>query len=110
MSVKGVLKFDTIAVATVNADFTKAAISLEGKAAFIDSDTKETHGWTTGRGGIWSKETLIKLQELRTAMENDLASLHFSKGTVPSNGARKEHGLDFPSGIGEHVGVEPPSV
>lgn len=110
MSVKGVLKFNSIAVSELNADFMKATIVLKAVAAFVDSETGETHGWSRGDGTVWSKDTLKKLQELRSAMERDLGRIHFTEDSVASNGEDKKPGLNFPKGIGEHLGSEAPSV
>lgn len=110
MSIKGVPKFDAIALGDLAADFKKATISLNGMAAFVDSETGLTHGWTKGEGSVWSKETMLKLQELKEAMETDFARLHFGEETIQTDGSKKGPGLKFPSGIGEHVGVDASSV
>ena len=111
MSVKGVPKFDTIALGDITADFKKATISLSGVAAFADSETGMTHGWTKGEGPVWSTETMLKLKELREAMERDLARVHFGKGTIHANGEQTRPGLPFqPTGISQHLGADTPSI
>ncbi len=111
MSVQGVPKFNEIVLGDISADFKKATISLSGVAAFVDSDTGMTHGWTKGDGPIWSKETMIKLQDLRKAMEQDLAKVHFSERSIQGKGEHAKPGLPFqPMGIGQHIGVDTPSV
>lgn len=111
MSVQGVPKFDTIALGDISVDFKKATISLGGVAAFVDSETGMTHGWVKGDGSVWSKATMVKLKELKDAMERDLARVHFGKETIATNGELSQHGLPFkPGGIGEHVGTEAPSI
>lgn len=110
MSVKGVPKFDSVTMGDINADFKKATISLGGVAAFVDSETGQTHGWTRGEGPVWSKETMLKLQELKDSMEHDLARVHFGDDVIQSNGENTRAGLAFPRGIGEHIGVDTPSI
>lgn len=110
MSVKGVPKFDSITMGDLTADFKKATISLSGVAAFVDSESGQTHGWTKGEGPVWSKDTMLKLQDLKESMERDLAKVHMSEDTIRADGDRTKPGLEFPSGIGEHVGVDAPAV
>lgn len=110
MSVKGVPKFDAITLGDFTADFKKATISLSGVAAFIDSETGMTHGWTRGNGPVWSKDTMKKLQELKEAMEEDLARIHFGEESIQVHGTKTKPGLKLPSGLGEHVGRDAPSV
>ena len=111
MSVQGVPRFDAVTLGDITADFkAKATISLKGVAAFVDSETGMTHGWTRGEGPVWSKETMVKLQELKDLMERDLAKIHFREDSVHAIGAPKTPGLNFPSGIGQHLGHETPSV
>jgi hypothetical protein len=53
----------------------------------------------------------VKLQELKEAMENDLAKLHFASDSIHVNGETIRAGLPFqPTGIGQHLGVDTPSV
>jgi hypothetical protein len=106
--IKGEMKFDAISIGKLSADFLKETLHLEATAAFADSSTGETHGWTKGDGRVWSKETMQALVVLRESMERDLAKLHFSDGAGTSTAAASE-----PSGIGERLGsaaVDAPSV
>lgn len=104
---QGTPKFDGIAVFTAEFSFLGPTVKLSTKAAFVDSRTGHTHGWTTGEGGIWSTGTIDALKALRDSMEADLARLHFTEGAaVPGTGG----GGEEPSagggggGLGEHLG------
>jgi hypothetical protein len=106
--IKGIPRFDGIAIGQLSANFNRETLHLEATAGFVDSKTGETHGWTKGDGRMWSKETMQKLLELREAMESDFSRLHFSMtgseyvGPVHSKA---------PSGIGEHLATaDAPSV
>jgi len=75
--------------------------SLTARAAFVDTRTGNTHGWTEGTGTIWSEETKRALVALVELMELDLSRLHFlGMPEAPSNiqGMRTE-----PGGLGEHL-------
>ena len=100
--IKGAPKFNAIAVGELHADFTKTTTHLEGTAGFVDNETGETHGWTKGDGKVWSRTTMLKLKELREAMERDLAKLHFTDGSIEHEGATGKRGLDL-GGIAEHA-------
>lgn len=110
MSVKGTPRLQELAITSFDVSYEKATISLKATAGFVDAKTGETLAWTRGEGGVWSKETMEKLGELRLAMERDLGKRHFTDGTVPSNG--KERGLNLENGLSAHLGVgtDAPSV
>lgn len=110
MSIEGHPKFNTLALATVSVNFLKPTLELKAVAAFTDSESGHTHGWTRGDGGVWSKETLKKLQELKLSMEQDLAALHFEGATKPGSTTASQKGLGFSGGLLEHLGEEAPSV
>lgn len=101
--INGSPKFDGLAIGSIEVDFTKQTIQLKAVAGFINTATGDTHGWTRGEGGIWSTETLQKLQELREAMEKDLARLHF-EGAVKKESKVLDQGT---AGIGEFLGDAP---
>ena len=92
--IRGTAKFDGIAIGELSANFLAPTVHMEGKAAFVNSDTGTTHGWT--KSTRWSEETIKKLQELKESMERDLAKDHFvgesgtrigaSEGTTAANG------------------------
>lgn len=100
MAATGTPRFNQLAVGEVEVDFTASPIKIEVTAAFVDSRSGETHGWTKGYGGIWSEETRNRLVELRESMEQDLAKLHFEGvGSTTTQG-----GVEFePGGITEHL-------
>lgn len=74
------VKFDGIRVAELSVSFMEASALLTAKAAFVNTRTGDTHGWTTGRR--WSAATLEKLSELRASMERDLEGMHFEDGAL----------------------------
>lgn len=111
--IRGSTKIDGIALGDGTFSFLSADSRLTAKAAFVSSTTGHTHGWTNMSGG-WSKETLLKLQELRTSMERDLAGLHLTEvSTEQRPGLALPTAPDdaAPSGLGEHLGqMEAPQV
>ncbi len=110
--IQGVPKFDAIAIFNGEFSFMGPTVSLKIKAAFVNTKTGHTHGWTTGEGPIWSKNTMDLLGKLRLAMEEDLAKLHLTDGSSVSE---VEAGLveTGGGGLGEHLGSggeEPPPL
>jgi hypothetical protein len=100
-------KFDHVAVGSFTADFFAGPSPvMKAKAAFADSKTGCTYGWTSNE--TWSPHTLEKLRELRQSMEEDLAVIHFEDGGT----AQVARTLEVPKaapvhngegGIGEHA-------
>ena len=79
MAVQGTPKFDAVALMRIDAiDFTVGSPQLVAHGAFVASTSGSTFGRTTCRH--FSKNTLLKLEELRNAMEEDLAALVFEDG------------------------------
>jgi hypothetical protein len=76
--INGSPKFNGMAMGEGKFSFLGTTIHLEGKAAFIDNRTGQTHGWTHNTS--WSKDTIDKLMELRAAMEVDLGRMHLDGG------------------------------
>jgi hypothetical protein len=106
--IRGTAKFDGIALGEMTANFLGTGTRLTAKAAFVNSTSGHTHGWTTQEQ--WSPETITKLTELRTLMEADLARTHFAGAAGPA-----APGLHFTSpapegGLGEHVAGDAPSI
>jgi len=101
--IQGTPKFDGIAVAKFEIDFLRTPVHIEIKAAFVNSKTGATHGWTTGDGNISDKTRALML-ELRNSMEQDLAERHFSSGGVAFNSLAPRK-ADAVGGIGEHLGA-----
>ena len=109
--IQGQAKFDGIAVFEGTFSFLNPTVHLEGKAAFVDSKTGDTHGWT--KSTQWSPEVIAKLAELRALMEVDLGRLHMHEGgetlTTRAMGVRLSN-PETGGGLSEHVGDPVPSV
>ena len=97
---KGTLRPNGITLASFEADFVNPPTGkMTAKAAFVNSETGATHGWTTQQ--IWSPATIQKLGELKEAMEVDLAGAHFVNGEEDAGPAPRQQGLS--TGLGEHL-------
>lgn len=99
MAAQGSIVFDGIAIATVEADVINK--KLTARAAFIDSKTGETHGWTEAQGTVWTEKTKAALVALINSMEQDMGRLHFAgipATPMPDSSSRSE-----PGGLGEHL-------
>ena len=92
----GTPEFDGITITTVEVDLLTK--SLTAKAAFVNTKTGATHGWTEGGGTIWSTETKAAVAALVASMEKDLAAVHLG-------GPRETQGFNsaLSSGLGEHL-------
>lgn len=100
--IRGTAKFDGLAIGELSANLLGPTVKLTAKAAFVDSGSGNTHGWTTNES--WSPETMSKLRELRAAMEQDLARMHFGEGLTERS---EVFGGQTPSGgLGEHLGEQ----
>lgn len=100
----GTPKFNSIAVGELRATFIERVHELSAKAAFVNTTTGTTHGWTTNTQ--WSTATLQKLEELRAAMEEDLGRLHFDDAHPET----PRHAQDV-GGLGEFLSSpEGPSI
>ena len=94
-------KFDRLAIGEMTANFLSVPAVLKAKAAFVDSTTGATHGWTECFN--WSPATSAKMAELRASMEADLERIHFVDGTTTSgSGDQIAH-----DGLGEALGRVP---
>ncbi len=107
MPVIGTPAFNAVALLKIDSiSFATKDVSLVGHGAFVNTDTGSTYGQTSCRR--WSKRTLEKLDELRAAMEEDLAALVFvTRAASGSEGPVLE-----PGGIGESLrsSTEAPQV
>lgn len=98
------VKFDAVRISGFEVNFLEATPAVTAKAAFVNTQTGATHGWTTGKR--WSNETMDALRILRDHMERDLADQHFEGGgntssaTISSGSPR-----DGFQGLGEHLGT-----
>ena len=106
--VRGSAKFDSVVVGEGTFSFLAAGGSpaLEAKAAFVNSRSGETHGWTTNRQ--WSPAVLEKMKELRSLMEIDLGMLHLEGGgeilVTPVHALQgPQSGSRTGGGLGEYV-------
>lgn len=103
--IKGTPKFDGLAVTKMELDFIKNPIHIEVSAAFVNSKTGDTHGWTRSSGG-WSEETRALIKQLREAMERDMASSHLTDAdtAAPTTGKAGITLGPTTGGLGEHLG------
>lgn len=103
----GTPKFNALALAEGTFNFMGPGAHLTGKAAFVNTRTGHTHGWTEGSGAIWSKATMDALGKLREAMESDLAQAHLVGGSsFDEPGTNRESSIAEPTGgLGEHLGT-----
>lgn len=102
--VNGTLKCNALAL--FEGSFNILASKLTVKAAFVDTNTGHTHGWTTGEGTIWSKATMDAMTALKESIELDLAKLHFTDGGTIAEPTAKTEGPAGSGGIGEHLGEQ----
>jgi hypothetical protein len=105
--IKGTPRFDGLTAGEVQVNFLHPTIQMKVKAAFVDTKTGATCGWTEGTQ--WQPDTIAKLNELRLLLERDLAFIHFSSAedalALPAKPAPME------SGLAEHLsGTDAPSI
>jgi hypothetical protein len=102
--IKGTAKFDGITIGEFTAEFMGPTLHLTAKAAFVNSRSGDTHGWTTNK--TWSPSVIDKLRELKLLMEIDLAAIHLDYVELVSAPitSTPSHSSREPGGIGEHVG------
>ena len=79
----GTPKFNGIVVADGTFNFLEMSSTLTCRAAFVSSESGQTHGWTNGTGNIWSPETVAILKSLRESMERDLVNVHMVSDGSP---------------------------
>ena len=107
--INGSPKFNGMAMGEGKFSFLGTTIHLEGKAAFIDNRTGQTHGWTHNTS--WGKDTIDKLMELRAAMELDLGRLHLEGGGEKLVTTSKPPALTGGGdGLGEFLGTSDPQI
>lgn len=110
MTVRGTPRPCALVVARIEADFLKSPSRVTALGALVDEKTGTTTAYVNGGPGTWSTETLEKLNELREAMERDLAGRVFEDVHASSSTYAGRPGLQQPSGLAEHLGDEPPSI
>lgn len=101
-------KFDTIRVAEVSVKFLETPAVISAKAAFVNTASGTTHGWTTCTS--WSKETMDKLRELRELMERDLSEHHFADAGTSTTTTSSGDMRDSFQGLGERLGTAEETV
>jgi hypothetical protein len=99
--IEGTIVFDGIAIGELKANLIGASPQLSAKAAFIDTKTRKTHGWTLAENMPWSKETLAALDALCVCMERDMSALHMV-GQADGQGAITATKLPM-TGLTEHL-------
>lgn len=104
--IRGNPKFDSITVAKFEASFLGPTLNFTAEAAFANSRTGQTHGWT--KNTTWSPATIEKLKELRSLMELDLGAMHLEGGgevlVGPTSVATTRGLAPEGGGLGEHLG------
>lgn len=101
----GTPKFNAVAVVEGTFSFVELGADLRCKAAFVSTVSGVTHGWTSGSGSVWSKNTVALLLELRKAMEEDLAKVHLFADDGASSGEEGpvQRSGQAPTGLGESL-------
>ena len=105
MTVRGTLRADGLVVARIDIDSLVSTPKVHCLAALVHTEGGQTLAWTEGEGAMWSADTMKKLQELRNAMERDMAARLFLEMQSPTESVV----TDNVGGLGEHVG-EPPDA
>jgi hypothetical protein len=104
--IKGKLKADGVAVASLDINFLQQPSHLTAKAAVVDESTGSTVAWVQCPTGWWSNDTLAKLQDLVSSMEGDLAERLFERRAVSPLDATPEQPAE---GLGEKLAKGEPS-
>jgi hypothetical protein len=108
--IRGHAKFDGMALGEGTFSFLGATVHLEAKAAFINTKTGDTHGWT--KNTQWSPAVIEKLQELRALMEADLGRIHLQEGgeVLVAGAPTRTPRIVEAGGLGEHLRDPTPQV
>lgn len=100
----GAAKFNSLALGELTVKFLGPSVHIEAKAAFVDTRTGQTHGWT--KNEQWGPAVVEKLKELRALMELDFGKLHFDNGgdtLVGDVGPVRSAARPEEGGLGEHL-------
>lgn len=107
--IKASLNSDALVVTRITIDFLQTPNTVKALAGLVHQESGVTRAWSEGNGGMWSTETLKKVQELRAAMEEDMARALCTVDDGPRKPLFKEV-----SGLGEHLdgdaGPDAPSI
>ena len=105
--ITGTPKFNSLALGELAVNFirrTEEGPAISVKAAFLNSETGTSHGWTTagaGHGGPkWSPAVYEKLAALKEQLELETAQLHLEDVAGAPDGP--QHGEQV-GGLGEHL-------
>jgi hypothetical protein len=102
----GTMKANALRIAEIQVDYTTPGGTMKAKAAFVNTTSGFTHGWTTHH--VWSQETLKRLADLREAMELDLAKAHFQTTNEASIQTDSDgQTVQSHQGLAEHLGSYP---
>lgn len=103
MAIQGIPKFDAVQLMEIGViDFRQGQEPrLTAKGAFVNTANGHTFGQTTCNH--FSKATRDKLQELRAAMEQDLADLVFETTNTGQTPTERTTFNNEPLGLGEHL-------
>lgn len=104
--IRGSPKFDGLAIGEIHVNFLRPTVEMRAKAAFIETTSGATCGWTEGTQ--WAPDTMKKLDELRAMLERDLASIYFAGEARPANSSPTTS--TSRQGLGEHLDEDAPPV
>jgi hypothetical protein len=100
--IQGTLKVTGLAMGEFSVNLLGTTVQMKAKAAFVDSRTGATHGWT--EGNQWSHGTIEKMRELVLLMEADMARQHFESGGSTESPIDPTAKPGMSGGLGEHIG------
>lgn len=112
MPTEGTPNFNAIAILEIEKlDWRAGHPAIMAKAAFINTRNGKTYGHAS-LSSCWTKETLDLLEQLRTAMEQDMGRYLFddvqtaaAQPEIPTP-QPKQHIGERPLGIGEELEVD----
>lgn len=111
MPTEGTPNFNAIAILEIEKlDWRAGPPAIVARAAFINTRNGKTYG-QTALSSCWTKATLDLLEQLRTAMEQDMGRFLF-EDMVPANQPEmpapkgKQYVGERPLGIGEELEVD----
>jgi hypothetical protein len=93
-----------VAIGEVSIKLIEEPHTLVAKAAFVNSKSGVTHGYT--HCSSWSKEVMMKMRELCALMAQDLENTHFEGGSAAAStvGVTLPQEIPAITGLGEFIG------